>query len=269
MKIETHVADRKQLVNQIAQAIGAKAEYLGAPGFAYQVGPYTINKRGEIEVDDTEANMNLLRKFVPGGALDDVEGEEIVALEISVPTEGHTVTSIMNLLHLFCSREKLLNRCVGNAHNFLMNKEFIKALDDQVPDSLEDYFTKQDAAGGEKVNRGLIISQEKITVKFPYLKDSDTIKAYTDLIGLMNQMALAQKRVIKDKFHSSNEKYAFRCWLVRLGMIGDDYKVTRKILLSNMPGNSAFRTEDQKEAALEKLKTKKGEEKKCSEYQTL
>ena len=85
----------------------------------------------------------------------------------------------------------------------------------------------------------------------------------------MNQMALAQKRVLKDKFHSSNEKYAFRCWLVRLGMVGDDYKVTRKILLSNMPGNSAFRTEDQKEAAIEKLKAKKGEEKKCSEYQTL
>lgn len=269
MKIETHVADRKTLVNQIAQDIGEEAKYLGAPGFAYQVGPYTINKQAEIEVDDTEADMDLLRELVPGGALDDAEDEKIAALEISVPTEEHTVTSIMNLLHLFCSREKLLNRCVGNAHNFLMNKKFIKAMDDQVLESLDDYFIKQNAAGGEKINRGLIISQEKITIRFPYSEDADTIKAYTDLVGLMNQMALAQKRVLKDKFHSSNEKYAFRCWLVRLGMVGDDYKVTRKILLSNMPGNSAFRTEDQKEAAIEKLKAKKGEEKKCSEYQTL
>lgn len=269
MKIETHVADRKQLVNQIAQALGLEAKYLGAPGFAYQVGPYVINRQAEIEVDDTEADMDLLRELIPSGALDDAPETEIEALEISVPTEGHTVTSIMNLLHLFCSREKLLNRCVGNARNFLMNKKFIKALDDQVPESLEAYFDRQMEVGGEKVNRGLTIIQEKVTVAFPYTEDADTIKAYTDLVSLMNQMALMQKRVLKDKFHSNNEKYAFRCWLVRLGMVGDDYKMTRKTLLSNMPGNSAFRTEDQKEAALEKLKAKKGEEKKCSEYQAL
>lgn len=269
MKIETHVADRKQLVNQIAQAIGVEAKYLGAPGFAYQVGPYVINKQAEIEVDDTEADMDLLRELIPGGALDEAPETEIKALEISVPMEGHTVTSIMNLLHLFCSREKLLNRCVGNSRNFLMSKKFIKALDDQVPESLEEYFDRQMEAAGEKVNRGLTITQEKVTVAFPYTEDADIIKAYTDLVSLMNQMALMQKRVLKDKFHSSNEKYAFRCWLVRLGMVGDDYKITRKILLSNMPGNSAFRTEDQKEAALEKLKVKKGEEKKCSEYQAL
>lgn len=178
MKIETHVVDRKQLVNQMAQALGVEAKYLGAPGFAYQVGPYVINKQAEIEVDDTDADMDLLREIVPGGILDDAEEEEIAALEISVPTEGHTVTSIMNLLHLFCSREKLLNRCVGNARNFLMNKKFIKALDDQIPESLEKFFDRQDEAGGEKVNRGLSISPEKITVAFPYTEDADTIKAY-------------------------------------------------------------------------------------------
>lgn len=269
MKIETHVTDRKQLVNQIAQALGVEAKYLGAPGFAYQVGPYVINKQAEIEVDDTEADMDLLREIVPGGILEDAEEEESAALEISVPTEGHTVTSTMNLLHLFCSREKLLNHCVGNSRNFLMNKKYIKALDDQVPESMEEYFKRQEEAGGEKVNRGLYITPENVTVRFPYTEDADTIKAYSDLVSLMNQMALTQKRVVKDKFHSNNEKYAFRCWLVRLGMVGDEYKVTRKILLSNMPGNSAFRTESQKEAALQKLRARKEEEKKCSEYQTL
>lgn len=89
MKIETHVADRKTLVNQIAQAIGEEAKYLGAPGFAYQVGPYTINKQAEIEGDDTEADMDPLRELVLGGVLDDAEDEEIAALEISVPIEEH------------------------------------------------------------------------------------------------------------------------------------------------------------------------------------
>ena len=37
------------------------------------------------------------------------------------------------------------------------------------------------------------------------------------------------------------EKYAFRCFLLRLGFIGKDYKDERKILLRNLTGSSAFK----------------------------
>ncbi len=40
---------------------------------------------------------------------------------------------------------------------------------------------------------------------------------------------------------TDNDKYAFRCFLLRLGFIGDEYKAARKILLGNLTGNSAFR----------------------------
>lgn len=40
---------------------------------------------------------------------------------------------------------------------------------------------------------------------------------------------------------TDNEKYTFRTWLTRLGMIGDGYKEIRKELLQNLSGNSAFR----------------------------
>lgn len=39
-----------------------------------------------------------------------------------------------------------------------------------------------------------------------------------------------------------NEKYAFRCFLLKLGFIGDEYKTTRKILLQNLSGNGAWKT---------------------------
>ena len=38
-----------------------------------------------------------------------------------------------------------------------------------------------------------------------------------------------------------NEKYAFRCFLLRLGFIGTEYKKDRKILLQNLTGSAAFR----------------------------
>jgi len=39
-----------------------------------------------------------------------------------------------------------------------------------------------------------------------------------------------------------NEKYAFRCFLLRLGFIGAEYKIERKILLRNLTGSSAFKS---------------------------
>ena len=38
-----------------------------------------------------------------------------------------------------------------------------------------------------------------------------------------------------------NHKYAFRCFLLWLGLIGDAYKASRKILLKNLSGNAAFK----------------------------
>ena len=39
-----------------------------------------------------------------------------------------------------------------------------------------------------------------------------------------------------------NEKYAFRCFLLRLGFIGAEYKAARKVLLRNLTGSSAFKS---------------------------
>ena len=54
-------------------------------------------------------------------------------------------------------------------------------------------------------------------------------------------MALKQKRITTKEKPVDNEKYAFRCFLLRLGFIGAEYKTARKILLKNLSGSSAFR----------------------------
>ena len=38
-----------------------------------------------------------------------------------------------------------------------------------------------------------------------------------------------------------NEKYAFRCFLLQLGFIGDEYKAARRVLLKNLTGNGAWK----------------------------
>lgn len=55
-------------------------------------------------------------------------------------------------------------------------------------------------------------------------------------------MAKTQKRVTAKEKETDNQKYAFRCFLLRLGFIGDDYKAARKILLRNLEGSGAFKS---------------------------
>ena len=55
-------------------------------------------------------------------------------------------------------------------------------------------------------------------------------------------MAKNQKRITAKPREDENEKYAFRCFLLRLGFIGDEFKEDRKILLKNLDGSSAFKT---------------------------
>ena len=77
----------------------------------------------------------------------------------------------------------------------------------------------------------------------------DTARAYTEFISKLYEMAQRQKRAVAKEKPTENEKYTFHCFLLRLGMIGDDYKTSRKILLQNLTGSSAFKCGHRKEAA--------------------
>ena len=73
-------------------------------------------------------------------------------------------------------------------------------------------------------------------------------------------MSVNQKRVQAREKPVENEKYAFRCYLLRLGFIGDEFKQTRKILLKNFEGSSAFRTQEAADKYRAKQEVKKAEE---------
>ncbi|MDD3141227.1 MAG: hypothetical protein PHX08_19970 [Lachnospiraceae bacterium] len=88
------------------------------------------------------------------------------------------------------------------------------------------------------------ITEEKVTFAwFALTTEPDEVAAYTEFISKLCNLAQTVKRVQGKEKESDNEKYTFRCFLLRLGFIGDEYKNARKILLKNLTGNSAFRFE--------------------------
>ena len=65
--------------------------------------------------------------------------------------------------------------------------------------------------------------------------------AITHFINAICEMAKTQKRIAPTSKPVENEKYAFRCFLLRLGFIGDEFKADRKVLLQNLSGSTAFK----------------------------
>ena len=78
------------------------------------------------------------------------------------------------------------------------------------------------------------------------IEDADAANAYLHFVHALCEMACNQKRISVQEREVENEKYALRCFLLRLGFIGEEYKVERKILLKNLTGSSAFKNGENK-----------------------
>lgn len=127
-------------------------------------------------------------------------------LAIDFPREGFSEAAIANLERLVKSKETLIKKALGA---------------DRLP-----------------------IEQTEDRLRFPWFSGSLTeeeVSAYARFIGALCAMAKKQKRITATERPVDNEKYAFRCFLLRLGFIGPEYKEERKILLSRLTGSAAFK----------------------------
>jgi len=260
MIIRSMMADRKLLVKELEKRLGVHSEYKGAPAFTYKVGDYTIRRDGHIEVEDEKVNVELLRALNQDGFVDsswDTDRERIV---ITLPYDGHTGATLTNLVHMIAGRSRLINKsiCCGNA--FYIEDRFLEALREKEPETVEDFLRLVEETEANYANLGLTFEANGIAFSgFPALENTEKIKAFMDLASLMNKMSMTQKRVQATTVETDNEKYAFRVWLIRLGMNGVEYKTTRKLLLEHLSGNSAFRTEEQAETFRENHRVKRPE----------
>ena len=86
------------------------------------------------------------------------------------------------------------------------------------------------------------------------------VKTYIQLSLAISHQALVQKGASHSRTKSTNEKYTFRTWLLRLGMIGEEFQTARKFLLENLEGNIAWKDPAQAERQKERLAAKRMEE---------
>ena len=235
-------SERKALVRAIEEITECTAQYLGAPTFAYQVDYFTIEKDGTLEFDDradSEEIENLLEQLAE-------RGFEGTAAEMP-HTAAETPDTAAEIEAEELSAETETAR---HGENVGLTSESL-GLTVTIPmdDTAVENLKKLLEAKGNLIKKALGIDSLPIevkeeTVEFPWFEtvSPEETAAYTHFISALCELSKNAKRVTAKEKEVDNEKYAFRCFLLRLGFIGTEYKAERKILLRNLSGSAAFKT---------------------------
>lgn len=216
-------AERKRLVKTIAEWLGEDVHYCGAPTFAYEIGRFTVEKSGSLtfsDMLDSEVVERLLEHIYDEGfdidqshtEEDDTDSTENVigdlsGISIQLPASEFTESTLANLQAIIDAKGNLI-------------KKALKA-------------------------EALPVNRLGDRIDFPWFRpyaDPQEVQAYMHFVTALCEMAKTQKRITAKEKEVDNEKYAFRCFLLRLGFIGEQFKAERKILLRNLTGSSAFKS---------------------------
>ena len=246
MRLEFHRMgeERKALVKAISEITGETAVYQYMPTCAYKIGSFTVTKEGALEYADGNENAKSLleqlagRGFLPETPQAEQKAAETAPEETREKNAGEAENGPQGAnvgLTVELPRESFTDMALENLHKLVEAKETLikKAL---AVETLP-----------------IEISEERVS--FPWFSetDGDSAKAYSHFICALCDMARNQKRVTAKEKETANEKYAFRCFLLRLGFIGKEYKEERKILLKNLTGSSAFKSGTGKEAGRDEI----------------
>lgn len=239
---------RKEMVEVISGVVGMRAVYMRMPTCAYAISNITVSRDGTLAWDERTDSRTIEKvketlaaagftaeetaeTVQEGGTAEETaepennaDGPEtapqgaVLGLTVAMPRESFTDAALENLRKLVDAKGSLIKKALAV---------------DSLPIETD----------GEKVS-------------FPWFaegQDSESVKAYTHFITAICEMARNQKRVTAKEKPADNEKYAFRCFLLRLGFIGAEYKGERKILLKNLSGSSAFKNGERKEAGSDEV----------------
>ena len=236
-------AERKALVQAMGKILGVKPRYLGMPTAAYEVDYFHIDKTGAVEFNDRADSKeieNLMERLAERG---------IIAAPAETAQEGGTAEETAEPENHAAEPETAPQEADLGITVAMPRESFTDA-------ALENLRKLVDAKGS-LIKKALAASSLPIEtdgekVSFPWFSETDsgTAAAYTHFISALCDMARNAKRVTATEKPADNEKYAFRCFLLRLGFIGAEYKEERKILLKNLSGSSAFKNGGPKSGTL-------------------
>ena len=180
-------------------------------------------------------------------------------IHIHVDAGRYTPQTLRNLVNIIASKEDILYKALRIDPARMRwckktNGELLEAINRKKPQTMEAlkdiWYAGSTRGRDEHYNdtryHGLNLHSTftKGTVEFRLFNSTThagEIKAYIQFCLAVSHQALTQKKASARKTVTDNEKYAFRCWMLRLGLSGDEFKTCRLHFLKHLEGNSAWR----------------------------
>lgn len=243
----------------------------------------TMNREYKVEMvspickyDDIEDIQEIVRKLRTEG---NAKVNKSCGIHIHVDATPHDARSLRNITNIMYSKEDLIYKAlqvdVRREHRYCkkVDESFIEKLNKRKPKDISQVeniwyngnvyrsHTHYDDSRYHALNLHSVFSKGTIEFRlFNGTLHAGKIKSYIQFCLAISHQALTQTKASRRKTHSSNEKYTFRTWLLRLGLIGDEFKTARFHLLKNLDGCIAWKDPNQAIAQKERLKKKREEQ---------
>lgn len=223
---------------------------------------------------DIATVQELVRKLREAGAF----VNSSCGIHIHINAAPFEATKLRNLVNIIAAKEDMIYKALkvsrGRESSYCqkIDPRFLEELNRQKPKTLDKlsriWYNGRDGSHEHYHSsryRCLNLHSvfQKGTVEFRAFNGemhAGKIKAYIQFCLAITAQALNQRSASPAKTQSSNEKYTFRVWLLRLGMIGDEFKTARKHLLDHLEGCIAWKDPAQAERQKERLRQKREEE---------
>lgn len=201
---------RKELAQAIGEVLNIDSVYKGVPSCAYEIGDLILDREGSIILPNTmtpKEISDLVTSLKERGFIPTNYGENSFdGYEVAMPRNMFTDKALENLRKIVNSKGELIGKAIGTQDLRIIEED-------------------------EKLNFPW----------YPKTEDSEEVKYYLQFTERLCKMAIERNRVTSEPKKSENEKYDFRCFLLRLGFIGEEYKGFRKFMMRNLTGNAAFK----------------------------
>ena len=223
----------------LQREVQERITYCGAPHFSYRIGAYTLLRDGRIVAPADEAGVfpTLAAMGLCDYPYDPAPPD---AGDIAYPMEGHSGTSLLNLLSIFSARQQLINRALDARGAFYVAPRLMEDLLAHPPVTVADFL--QALYGREEEYCGITFSAAYIALPGFRSGRPGERPIHQQLADRILETAQTQRWVKAFTPNVRNKKYAFRTWLNAIGMTGPEYEAARLTMLARLPGRSDQRS---------------------------
>lgn len=215
------------------------------------------------DIETLQQLIRVLRKA--GGRSSASRG---CGVHIHISGEGHTPQTIRNLVNIMAAHEEQLTQAVRidrwrqSRYCRTVDPAFLERLNRNKPKTMEAlsrcwYNGSRDSSHYSPTRYRMLnlhsFFNRYHTIEFRLFQfdepgDGRQGGLHAGQLKSMIQLCLAMSELAKELRYASPKKqqdenvaYALRCWMLRLGFIGDEFKTARDYFMRNAEGNCAWR----------------------------